>query len=118
MLHVLKRWISIFVNREFARGAQLSGHIETTFRASVLNHGDKTNGRLGRHVVIDGTLECYERGELSVGDYSFIGKSRIFAAHKINIGTGVLISDNVVILDSDLHSLSASKRLAEAVAWS
>lgn len=118
MLHFLNRLISIFKNREFDRGARLSEHIEITPRACLLNHGDKTNVSLGRHVVIDGTLECYEKGTLSIGDYSFIGRSRIFAAHKISIGIGVLISDNVIILDSDLHSLSATKRLVEAVAWS
>ena len=118
MLNFLKKMFSCFIKREFGRVALLSGEIEVTVRANLFNHGRKENVKLGKHVVIDGTLECYERGVLLVGDYSFVGRSRIFAAQKVDIGKGVLISDNVIILDSDLHSLSASKRFTEAEAWS
>jgi acetyltransferase-like isoleucine patch superfamily enzyme len=118
MFDFLKKIVGKYIKREFDRGALLSGEIEVTIRANLFNHGSKANVKLGKHVVIDGTLECYERGMLLVGDYSFVGRARIFAAHKVDIGIGVLISDNVIILDSDLHSLSASKRFAEAVAWS
>ncbi len=118
MFNFLKRMVGKNIKRKFARGALLSGEIEVTIRADLFNHGRKENVKLGKHVVIDGTLECYERGILLVGDYSFVGRSRIFAAQKVDIGKGVLISDNVIILDSDLHSLSALKRFTEAVAWS
>jgi acetyltransferase-like isoleucine patch superfamily enzyme len=118
MYEFLKKLVGKNIKREFGRGALWSGEIEVTVRANLFNHGRKENVKLGKHVVIDGTLECYEKGTLSIGDYSFVGRSRIFAAHKVEVGVGVLISDNVIILDSDLHSLSASKRFNEAVAWS
>lgn len=118
MFNFLKRMLEKSIKREFTKGAILSGEIEVTIRANLLNHGSRANVRLGKYVVIDGTLECYEKGMLSIGDYSFIGRSRIFAAHNICIGKGALISDNVIILDSDLHSSSASKRFEVAVAWS
>jgi acetyltransferase-like isoleucine patch superfamily enzyme len=118
MIDLLKRIVIKNIKREFARGALLSGEIEVTIRTNLFNHGSKENVKLGKHVIIDGTIECYEKGMLSIGDYSFVGRSRIFAAHKIDIGKGVLISDNVIILDSNLHSESASKRFSEAVAWS
>jgi len=118
MFDLLKRMVVKNIKREFARGALLSGEIEVTIRTNLYNHGRKENVKLGKHVIIDGTIECYEKGMLSIGDYSFVGRSRIFAAHKIDIGKGVLISDNVIILDSNLHSVSASKRFSEAVAWS
>ena len=85
--------------------------------AIVHNHGSKDNIRLGKGVIIDGILECYTKGELIINDYTYIGRSRIFAAQKVEIGKGVLISDHVVIMDSDLHPLSAKKRFNDMRNW-
>jgi acetyltransferase-like isoleucine patch superfamily enzyme len=52
---------------------------------------------------VDGALECYERGLLVIGEHTFVGRSRIYAANEVRIGANVLISDNVAIMDSDLH---------------
>lgn len=79
-------------------------------KAEVFNHGIKENIFLGNNVILDGTLECYSKGKIIIGENSFIGRSRVFAAEKIIIGKGTLISDNVIIMDSNLHSFSASKR--------
>jgi len=86
--------------------------------ARCYNHsGERQRIRIGRGVVVDGILECYSRGALSIGDYTFVGRSRIYCTAGITIGTGVLISDNVCIMDSDLHSVDADARLGEAIAW-
>lgn len=85
--------------------------------AIVYNHGLKTNIELGEGVILDGILECYERGTLRIGDYSYIGRARIFAAQKVVIGKGVLVSDHVVIMDSDLHSQRAAQRGKTMVDW-
>jgi acetyltransferase-like isoleucine patch superfamily enzyme len=79
-------------------------------RAEVFNHGNKENIHLGNGVILDGVLECYSKGRIVVNNNSFIGRSRIFASEKVEIGKGVLISDNVIIMDSDLHSFSGIKR--------
>lgn len=92
MLSLIKRIICLNIKWEFARRALLLGEIEVTIRSNLFNHGKRENVTLGKNVVVDGTLECYEQGSLTIGDYSFIGRSRIFSAYKINIGQGVLIS--------------------------
>lgn len=86
--------------------------------AVVYNHGLQDNIRLGGGVVIDGILECYEKGHLIIDEYSYVGRSRIFASISVQIGKGVIVSDHVVIMDSDLHSMSGAKRYKEAVDWS
>lgn len=86
--------------------------------ARCYNHaGERGRIRMGRGVVVDGILECYTHGALAIGDYTFVGRSRIYCTSRIDIGMGVLISDNVCIMDSDLHSVDADARFGEAVAW-
>lgn len=86
--------------------------------ARCFNHaGDPERIRIGRGVTVDGILECYARGEMTIGDHSFVGRGRIYCASRVAIGTGVLISDNVCIMDSDLHPMDADARLDEAIAW-
>lgn len=81
--------------------------------AEIFNHGDKGNIFLGEGVFLDGTLECYSKGKIYIEEHSFIGRSRIFASQKVRIGKGVLISDNVVIMDSNLHPISSIKRYGD-----
>jgi acetyltransferase-like isoleucine patch superfamily enzyme len=89
-----------------------------THRANLFNHsGDRKHLSIGKHVVIDGTFDIYADGYLSIGDYSFIGRSRIYAANQITIGKYCLVSDNVCIMDSNLHPRSASLRERIAKKW-
>jgi len=86
--------------------------------ARCLNHsGDPARVRIGDGVLVDGTLECYAHGLLAIGDHAFVGRSRIYCAVSVSIGTGALVSDNVAIMDSDLHPRAAEQRLEAAVAW-
>lgn len=92
--------------------------IKVTHRAEIFHHGkDKSQITLGDFVILDGTLEVYGDGVLAVGDYSYIGRARIYCANHITIGCYCLISDNVCLMDSDLHPLSASKRVVIAEQW-
>ena len=92
--------------------------LKVTQRAEIFHHGhDKNQIILGDFVVLDGTLEVYEKGILTIGDYTYIGRSRIYCTTRIAIGQHCLISDNVCVMDSDLHPLSASKRARIAKNW-
>lgn len=93
------------------------GTIVCAPHALIYNHGNRENIQLGIGVVIDGTLECYHNGILSIGEYSYIGRARIFSATDVTIGKGVLISDNVIIMDSDLHPISGKKRYQDLKQW-
>jgi acetyltransferase-like isoleucine patch superfamily enzyme len=102
---------------QIKRQATLLGEIGLEAGALVFNHGKQENIVIGNHVTLAGTLECYSGGKLTIGDFTYIGRSRIFARNSMTIGKGVLISDNVVILDSDLHPISASRRFDDLVRW-
>lgn len=56
-------------------------------------------------------LIAKDGGQLSIGDGSGISGSTIFCKLKICIGKNVLIGGNCKIMDSDWHSLEASKRI-------
>jgi acetyltransferase-like isoleucine patch superfamily enzyme len=91
--------------------------VRVTHRAQIYNHSrDADRIRLGEHVILDGTLEVYEEGQLTVGSHTFIGRSRIYAARSVDIGRWVYISDNCAVMDSDLHPAKASLRRAIAEA--
>src|SRR5919202_5387020 len=99
----------------------VSSGIECRFTANarVFNHPLKPEAiKLGKGVLIDGTLEVYNQGNLAIGDYTFIGNARIFCAVKILIGKGCWIADQVFIMDSDLHPISAKRRLQDAIDFS
>jgi acetyltransferase-like isoleucine patch superfamily enzyme len=85
--------------------------------ALIYNHGRRENIQVGIGVVIDGTLECYHNGKLSIGEYSYIGRARIYSAANVTIGKGVLISDHVIIMDSDLHPISGKRRYEDLKQW-
>lgn len=92
--------------------------VKVTHRAEIFHHGnDKSQITLGSFVVLDGTLEVYGKGVMTIGDYSYIGRSRIFCANRVTVGRYCLISDNVCVMDSDLHPLSAIKRAKIAERW-
>jgi len=117
LLIYLKKFIASLVRGKFINSAFVEKPFTVTFRSEIINHGKKENIKIGKFVIVDGTLECYAKGSLTIGDHTFIGRCRIFAAHKITIGKRVLISDNVVIMDSNLHPISAKKRGLISEAW-
>lgn len=103
---------------EYKRKCTVGEAFRTGAYARCYNHSsDKERILIGNGVLIDGTIECYKKGSIIIGDYSFIGRSRVYCATSVSIGKGVLVSDNVCIMDSDLHSYSASERYVGAKAW-
>ncbi len=92
--------------------------LRITHRAEIFNHSSqKKRIQIGNYVIIDGTLEVYEQGTIIIGNYSFVGRSRIYSATKIVIGNYCLISDNVSIMDSNLHPSSAKLRKDISEKW-
>ena len=92
--------------------------LRITHRAEIFFHGTSKNQVfIGNDVLIDGTLDIYEKGKLRIGKNSFIGRSRIYSAQNVEIGEFCLISDNVCIMDSDLHPRSAQLRAEVSRKW-
>jgi acetyltransferase-like isoleucine patch superfamily enzyme len=75
--------------------------------------------RIGQQSVIAGILVTErENSRLSIGDNVFIGARTLIAcADEITIGSDVLISYQVIIMDSDNHSLRASERIEDLRNW-
>lgn len=93
-------------------------HLIATERSNLFIHGAPKNAiRIGDHACIDGTIEVYENGRIEIGNNFFLGRSRIYCAHKISIGNYVLISDSVSVMDSNLHPMRATLRREISDSW-
>ncbi len=71
--------------------------------------------KVGAGSVIAGELLVFaDRGQIVIGDDVFIGQdSRVWSGMNVTIGSRVLISHGVNIMDSAFHDLSATKRHAQ-----
>ena len=74
-------------------------------RSKVVNESANPDAiRLGNNVEIDGSLCVQGEGRLSIGCYSTIRfNSIIESAKQVQIGSFVIISNNVVITDNNNH---------------
>lgn len=112
------RILALYKKMQFKTTAVCGVSLQVTHRAELLIHRTKKEQiQLGDNILVDGTLEVYEKGFLTIGKHSFIGRSRIYCAHNIEIGEYCLISDNVCIMDSNLHPVSAKLRKNIANMW-
>ncbi len=96
---------------EVGPGTRIRGRIERRVPRGVV--------RIGRDCVMAGVLVT-ERdiSRLTIGDNVFIGGHTLIAcADEITIESDVLISYQVLIMDSDNHSLRASERLEDLRNW-
>jgi acetyltransferase-like isoleucine patch superfamily enzyme len=73
---------------------------------------------LAEHAVVHGALRAATpAARITVGRYSYIGpETRIVAEAAVAIGDYVLIANDVVILDSDMHAYDWQERRREAEA--
>lgn len=74
--------------------------------------GDVTNIEVGKHTHIRGELLTLNYGgKIKIGDHSFVGPgSRIWSGESVTIGSNVLISHNVNIIDTDSHEINHLER--------
>ena len=87
-----------------------------TDNVKIYNHPNNPGAIILREgVFIDGILEVYNNGFLTIDNYTFFGNSRIYCANKISIGKGCWIADHVFIMDSNLHPISAKRRLQDGI---
>jgi acetyltransferase-like isoleucine patch superfamily enzyme len=112
------RLLALHKRLQFRSAASCGLGFKATARSNIFAHGAKRSSiRIGDYARVDGTVEVYSSGRLIVGSHFFLGRSRIYCAHEMQIGSFVLISDNVSIMDSDLHPLHAARRRDIAKGW-
>lgn len=58
-----------------------------------------------------------ENSYVSIGDRTFIGRSTIVCADKVEIGNDVLISWGCTIVDHNSHSIDWSSRKSDVIDW-
>ncbi|CAN5375890.1 hypothetical protein BH10PSE1_BH10PSE1_11150 [soil metagenome] len=86
-----------------------------------VNPQDRNYVRIGRDSQVAGHF-VFERGigAMTIGDRSSIGYGALFICAQpegIHIGSHVMLSWNVTLMDNDAHSLDADVRLNDAFDW-
>lgn len=83
--------------------------------ARVINiGGDSRKISLGANTVVNGELLVFAHGgQISIGDWCYVGEgSRIWSGASVEIGSRVLISHNVNVIDNQTHPLDSKARHA------
>jgi acetyltransferase-like isoleucine patch superfamily enzyme len=74
---------------------------------------------IGAHCTMDGVhFALGEKGQLSIGDYSYFTNAVLLCELSVTIGRYVMIGWNTTIADSDFHPIDPALRIADAVACS
>lgn len=73
------------------------------------SYGDVT---LGENVMLHGKIISQNSGKVSIGDYTNIRRGTIIGAvSRVEIGCGVMISNDVVIVDNNNHPTDPDERI-------
>ena len=96
---------------EIGSGSKVTGRIERRHPQARI--------RIGAHTLVAGTLVAEDEGSrLTVGNNVFVGGgSLIDCLAEVTIEDDVLISYQVLIMDSDNHSMRASERVEDLRRW-
>lgn len=86
-------------------------------RVLIVNNNNKSSFELGENLYLaDSVLVCEREGEIKIGDCVFIGaNSYLRAVRSIHIGNYTLISENVVIMDTNSHPISRKMRRKQVI---
>lgn len=118
-LILLLRWfIYSFQRYRLSKVAIISQNAFIHFGARVSNTRKVRDAILiGEHTHVLGELLIFAHdGNISIGDWSYIGKgTRIWSGKQIVIGNRVLIAHNVNIFDNLTHPIDAQARHAHYV---
>lgn len=76
--------------------------------------GDRNKIRIGEGCVLQCQITVFERGNLEIGKYNYIGNSQFICSKSIKVGSGCFFSDRILIFDGAHHPLSANQRLLDA----
>ncbi len=99
-----------FYNIEHGKRRIIHGRIGLRIRGGVVIIGDNCYISSGLDMnplcARSNAFLCVEKdAKLTIGDGCAMSSPRIWAHHKISIGNHVMIGGNVIIVDSDCHSL-------------
>jgi acetyltransferase-like isoleucine patch superfamily enzyme len=107
------------VRQSFSRaGAHIA--VGRNTRLAPASYTPKRNGQLiiGSDSMFFSRIAMDKEGaKIQVGDRTFIGNGMIVAANSVEIGSDVLISWNVTIIDHQSHNIEFEKRAPDVSNW-
>ena len=97
-------------------GVNISALSKVNFRAIV--HRPTSQLIIGKGSIVNGSLISDREGSIiKIGENTFIDRSMIVSAERIEIGDDVLIAGGCYIVDHNSHSLSWEKRRHDVKNW-
>lgn len=76
------------------------------------NTGGKEKVSIGRHCTVGALLQAFYGGEIHIGNNTYIGPGSIIQSkERVCIGDGVIIANNVLIVDNNNHPVDPTMRL-------
>ena len=112
-LQMISRKINWFIYRN---KVTFKGRAYLNFGALIIGMHKKDQIILGKNVDLYGCLSVGEKGKIIIGDYTGMGsRALIQALDKIEIGRFGYIAPDVMILDSNHHSIYAKDRMVDTL---
>lgn len=94
----------------------MKGPCALNFGTMILGMHNKTQVVLGSHVDINGCLSVGKNGNITIDDYALVGpRALIQALTRIDIGRFAYIGPDVLIIDSNHHSIYAMDRMIDVL---
>ncbi len=94
----------------------MRGPCALNFGTMILGMHNKTQVVLGSHVDINGCLSVGKNGNITIDDYALVGpRALIQALTRIDIGRFAYIGPDVLIIDSNHHSIYAMDRMIDVL---
>jgi len=106
----------IYLKFKKAKGFLVASSAKVNFIGIRANKGNSLN--IGKKSIVEGNI-VFEKDNCAVriGENTYIGKSQVICAEKIEIGDNVLIAWGCTIVDHNSHSLSATQRTKDVADW-
>ena len=112
--HMVFRKINKFL---YLNKVTMKGPAALNYGTLMLGMHDQDQIVLGNHVDINGCLSVGKNGSITLGDYALIGpRALIQAITKIDIGRFAYVGPDVLITDSNHHSIYAMDRMIDVLA--
>jgi acetyltransferase-like isoleucine patch superfamily enzyme len=105
----VERWLVLRRLRQ-ANEVVIGAPVKLSWRRLQAAGGNRIT--IGNFVICYGAINCQRaKATVTVGDRSFIGSGSVVAcAERVTIGSGVLISHECYLIDTDGHSMSLAER--------
>ncbi|MGD9669416.1 MAG: acyltransferase [Hyphomicrobiaceae bacterium] len=116
---VKEKLVQFAIRRRFAKlGAHFEIGIESKVGSGALFPKKNSRLTIGSKSIFHGRVAMdLDGAQIRVGDRTFVGNGLLVCAKSIDIGSDVLISWNVTIVDHQSHHVEFEKRANDVTDW-